>query len=141
MENTTSKPQPISQPESDRYWAGLKNEEIWLQRSVTTGEFQFYPRNFPISDPENGIEGIEWVKVSGEAELFTFAIVYAAPHMGFAGDVPYITALVRLKEGVIIPTNIVGVEPQPQALSIGMLLKPVYEHSEGRQTLLKFTPA
>ena len=125
MTNTTSKPQPVSQPESDRYWAGLKNEEIWLQRSTTTGEFQFYPRNFSISEPENGSEGIEWVKVSGQAELFTYAIVHAAPHMGFVGEVPYITALVRL----------------PEALCIGMLLKPVYEHSDVSQTLLKFTPA
>lgn len=54
MTDTTSKPQPVSQPESDRYWAGLKNEEIWLQRSTKTGEFQFYPRNFSISEPENG---------------------------------------------------------------------------------------
>ena len=119
MTNTTSKPQPLSQPESDRYWAGLKNEEIWLQRSTTTGEFQFYPRNFSISEPENGSEGIEWVKVSGQAELFTYAIVHAAPHMGFVGEVPYITALVRLQEGVIIPTNIVGVDPEPEALCIG----------------------
>ena len=141
MANTTSKPQPVSQPESDRYWVGLKNEEIWLQRSTTTGEFQFYPRNFSISEPENGSEGIEWVKVSGQAELFTFAIVHVAPHMGFNSDVPYITALVRLQEGVIIPTNIVGVDPEPEALCIGMLLKPVYEHSEDGQTLLKFTPA
>ena len=81
------------------------------------------------------------MKVSGQAELFTYAIVHAAPHMGFVVDVPYITALVRLEEGVIIPTNIVGVDPEPEAISIGMLLKPVYEHSEESQTLVKFAPA
>jgi len=140
MKNTTPKPQPVPQPESDRYWAGLKNEEIWLQRSTTTGAFQFYPRNFSLSEPDKGSEGIEWVKVSGAAELFTFAIVHAAPHMGFVGDVPYITALVRLQEGVIVPTNIVGVDLKPEALRIGMSLKAVFEHSEDGQTLLKFTP-
>ena len=60
--------------------------------------------------------------------------------MGFVGDVPYITALVRLQEGVIVPTNIVGVDLEPEALRIGMSLKAVFEHSEGGQTLLKFTP-
>ena len=141
MTNSTPKPQPVSQPESDRYWDGLKNEEIWLQRSKATSEFQFYPRNFSISDPETGEEGIEWVQASGKAELFTFAIVHAAPHMSFVGDVPYITALVQLEEDVIVPTNIVGITPEPESLQIGMALKPVFEHDSDGQTLLKFTPA
>jgi hypothetical protein len=142
-DNVTSrppKPQPVPQPESDRYWEGLKNEEIWLQRSKTTGKFQFYPRAISISDPQGDRE-IEWVRASGAAELFTFAIAHVAPHPGFVGDVPYVTALVKLEEDVIVPTNIVGVDPQPENLQIGMRLKPVYEHNEGGQTLLKFTPA
>ena len=141
MKNATPKPQPVPQPESDRYWEGLKNEEIWLQRSKATSEFQFYPRNFSISDPETGEEGIEWVQASGKAELFTFAIVHAAPHMSFVGDVPYITALVQLEEDVIVPTNIVGITPETESLQIGMALKPVFEHDSDGQTLLKFTPA
>lgn len=141
MTNITPKPQPVSQPESDRYWQGLSSEQIWLQRSKATGKFQFYPRNFSISDPETGADGIEWVQASGKAELFTFAIVHAAPHMGFVGEVPYITALVQLEEDVIVPTNIVGVDPEPENFVIGMALKPVFEHSEGGLTLLKFTPA
>ena len=141
MTNSTPKPQPVSQPESDRYWDGLKNEEIWLQRSKATGKFQFYPRNFSISDPETGEEGIEWGRASGKAEIFTFAIVHAAPHMGFVGEVPYITALVQLEEDVIVPTNIVGVDPEPENLQIGMALKPVFEHNPDGHTLLKFEPA
>ena len=138
--NGAPKPQPVPQPESDRYWEGLKNEEIWLQRSISTGKYQFYPREKSISD-NDGDRKVEWVRASGAAELFTFAIAHIAPHPGFAGDVPYITALVKLEEGVIVPTNIVGVDPEPENLQIGMRLKPVYEHHEDGQTLLKFTPA
>ncbi|MDP6666468.1 MAG: OB-fold domain-containing protein [Dehalococcoidia bacterium] len=138
MTSNTPKPQPVPQPESDRYWEGLKNEEIWLQRSVATGEFQFFPRAISVSDPGGEVE---WVQASGNAELFTFAIAHVPPHPGFAGDVPYITALVKLEEDVIVPTNIVSVDPEPENLQIGMPLKPVYEHNEGGQTLLMFTPA
>ena len=141
MTNKTPKPQPLSQPESDRYWDGLKNEEIWLQRSKATGKFQFYPRQISISDPQSGADGLEWVQASGIAELFTFSIVHAAPHPGFVEDLPYIAALVQLEEDVIVPTNIVGVDPEPEALQIGMALKPVFEHNEGAHTLLKFRPA
>lgn len=138
MTSSTPKPQPVPQPESDRYWDGLKNEEIWLQRSKATGKFQFYPREISLSDPGGELE---WVQASGKAELFTFAIVHAPPHPGFVGDVPYIAAMVQLDEDVIVPTNIVGVEPEPENLQIGMQLRPVFEHSDGGQTLLMFTPA
>lgn len=141
MTSSTPKPQPVPQPESDRYWDGLKNEDIWLQRSKATGKFQFYPREQSISDPASGHDGIEWVQASGNAELFTFAIVHAPPHPGFRDDVPYIAAMVQLEEGVIVPTNIVGVEPEPENLEIGMQLKPVFEHNEGGHTLLMFAPA
>ena len=137
MTNNTSKPQPIPQPESERFWEGLKDEEIWLQRSKSTGDFQFFPRVTSIKDPGGEIE---WVKASGSATIFTFAIVHAAPHPAFANDLPYITALVKLEEGVILPTNIVGVEPDPRNLAVGMPLKPVFEHNDGAHTLLKFTP-
>lgn len=141
MTSSTPKPQPVSQPESDRYWDGLKNEEIWLQRSIATGKYQFYPREISIHDPESGNAGLEWIQASGNAELFTFAIVHAPPHRGFMGDVPYIAAMVQLEEDVIVPTNIVGVAPEPENLQIGMKLKPVFEHHEGEHTLLKFAPA
>ncbi|MDA1279683.1 MAG: OB-fold domain-containing protein [Chloroflexi bacterium] len=138
MTGNTPKPRPVSQPESDRFWEGLKVEEIWLQRSVSDGKFQFYPREISVSDPHSELE---WVQVSGNAELFTYAIVHVAPHPGFAGDVPYVTALVRLEEDVIVPTNIVGIEPEPENLQIGMRLKPVFEHTADGHTLLKFAPA
>lgn len=140
MTSNSPKPQPVPQPESDRYWEGLKNEEIWLQRSVATGEFQFYPRALAIEDADGNRE-IEWVQATGTAELFTFAIAHIAPHPDFAGDVPYITALVKLEEDVIVPTNIVGIDPEPENLQIGMELKPVFEHHERGHTLLMFTPA
>ena len=141
MTNATPKPQPVSQPESDRYWDGLKVGEIWLQRSKKTGEYQFYPRAISIHDPASGPEGVEWVQASGNATLYTFAIVHAAPHPGFVGDLPYVTALVELEEGVIVPTNIVGVDPEPENFQIGMALKPVFDHNENAHTLLKFAPA
>lgn len=129
--------QPITQPESDFYWENLKKEKIFIQRSKDTKNYQFFPRQFSIHNPN---EQLEWVEVSGEAELYTFSIVYVAPHKNFIDDVPYITALVKLKEGVIIPTNIVNVEAKPENLIIGMKLSPVFVHTKNQSTLLKFQP-
>ena len=129
--------QPIAQPESDFYWENLKKEKIFIQRSKDSKRFQFFPRQISINNPN---EKLEWVEVSGEAELYTFSIVYVAPHKNFIDHVPYISALVKLKEGVIIPTNIVNVEPKPENLAIGMKLSPVFIHKNNQPTLLKFEP-
>ena len=84
---------------------------------------------------------IEWVKVSGDSTLFTYAIVYQAPMHSFVDDVPYVNALVKLNEGPIIPSNIVDVEPDPSNFKIGMKLKPVFVNVNKNFTLLKFRPA
>ena len=63
------------------------------------------------------------------------------PHPGFVEDVPYITAIVELEEGPRVPANIVGVEPEPENLTIDMPLKVVYEKITDEITLPKFTPA
>ena len=134
----SNKPKPISQPESDKYWNGLKNNEIWIQKCKTTNNYQFYPRDHCINCT---INDIEWVKVIAEATLFSFAIVFLAPIPVFAEDVPYINALIKLKEGPIIPTNLVNINPDPEKIKIGMKLKPVFEKIDETLTLLKFEPS
>ena len=129
--------QPVAQPESDYYWENLKKEKIFIQRSKITKTYQFFPRQISIHNPN---EELEWVEVTGEAELYTFSIVYAAPHKNFIDNTPYVTALVKLKEGVIIPTNIININPKPENLIIGMKLRPVFVHKKNELTLLKYEP-
>lgn len=129
--------QPVTQPESDYYWENLKNEKIFIQRSKISKKFQFFPRQISIHNPN---EELEWVEVTGEAELYTFSIVYVAPHKNFVDEVPYVTALVKLNEGVLIPTNIINIDPKPENLVIGMKLQPVFIHKKNEITLLKFEP-
>lgn len=130
-----SKPLPVAQPESDRYWEGAREGELWLQRDTKTGQYQFYPRAINTISPG---EPMEWVQASGNGTLFTFAIVHAPPHPAFVADVPYITAIVELEEGPKVPANIVGVEPDPENLEIGMPLKAVYTQASEESTLVNF---
>ena len=132
---TTKRPLPVAQPESDRYWEGAKSGELWLQRDTASGGYQWYPRAINTITPG---APLEWVQASGNGTLFTFAIVHAPPHPGFVDEVPYITAIVELEEGPKVAANLVGVEPEPGNLSIGMAVKAVYtEVSEGC-TLVNF---
>ena len=138
MAEVAVRPEPVSQPESDRYWEGARNGELWLQRDKRTGDYQFYPRGFSLSTPGGELE---WVRASGNARLHTFGIVHVAPHPGFVDELPYVTAIVELEEGVKMAANIVDVEADPSNLSIGMPLKVVFTKISDGYSLPNFRPA
>lgn len=133
-----ARPMPVAQPESDRYWEGARNGELWLQRDTKTGSYQFYPRAINTISPG---APMEWVQASGRGTLFTFAIVHAPPHPAFAEDIPYITAIVELEEGPKVPARIVGIDPEPENLAIGMALQAVYTAASDEYALLEFEVA
>ncbi len=133
-----NKPLPVAQPESDHYWAQAANGELVIQKCTDCGNAQFYPRVFCT---HCGSRSLEWIESSGKATLFTFAIVHAPPHPGFAGDTPYITAIVELEDGVKMPSQVIGIEPEPGNLRIGMELEVVFEKVADTISLPKFRPA
>ena len=133
-----NKPIPVPQVESDFYWEKCKEHELWLRYDNDAQQAYFYPRDIsPITFSRN----TSWVQASGKATLYTYAIVHRAPHPGFVGDVPFVTAMVELEEGPIMPTNIVMDDPTPEKLQIGMPLEVVFEDITDDISLPKFKPA
>lgn len=61
---------------------------------------------------------------SGRATLYSYVISHL-PTPGFSS--PFVLAVVELSEGPRLLTNIVGVEPQPELLSLDMDLEVVFE--------------
>ena len=133
-----NKPIPVPQQESDFYWEKAKEEELWLRYCNDTGQAYFYPRDI---SPYCFSRNTSWIKASGKATLFTYGIVHRAPHPGFAGDVPFVTAIVELEEGPKMATNIVMDDPTPEKLQIGMPLEVTFEHITDAIALPKFKPA
>ena len=133
-----NKPIPVPQVESDVYWQKAKDHELWLRNCNDCGNAYFYPRDI---SPCCFSRNTDWRQASGKATLYTYAIVHRAPHMGFVGDVPFVTAMVELEEGPIMPTNIVIDDPTPENLQIGMALEVVFEDITDDIALPKFKPA
>ena len=131
------KPAPVPQPESDLYWEKAKGKELWLRRCDACDKAYFYPRDIC---PACFSRDTTWVRSSGKGTLHTFAIVHRAPMPAFQGDAPYIVAMVELEDGVRIPTNLVGVEPTPERISVGMAVEVVFEPLTDEITLPKFRP-
>jgi len=138
MTQAYNKPVPVPQQESDVYWEKAKQHELWLRQCNSCGEAYFYPRDI---SPCCFSKDTKWVQASGNASLFTYAIVHRAPHPGYADEVPFVTAIVELEEGPKMPTSIVIDDPTPEKLQVGMALKVVFEDITDTIALPKFVPA
>jgi uncharacterized protein len=131
-------PLPTPQPETDFYWEKAKAHELWLMHCEDCDATYFYPR--PIC-PRCFSRKTHWIQSSGRGTLYAFSIVYRPPTPGFQERVPYVAAMVELEGGARLPTNLVGVEPEPASIHIGMLVELVFEEASDTIALPKFRPA
>ncbi len=131
-------PLPVKQPESDFYWEKAQTRELWLRRCRDCSKPYFYPRDIC---PGCGGRNVEWTQASGRGTLHTFAIVHRAPLPALRDKVPYIVAMIDLEEGPRIPSNLVGVDPDPAAIRIGMPLQADFQDLTPEITLPVFRPA
>lgn len=130
-----TKPLPIPSPESEPFWEACKRHELRLPYCTHCEQFFFYPRKFC---PRCFSWDIEWRTCSGRGTLYTFAIQYRPQMMGFTP--PYVTAIVQLEEGPRLMTNLVGVEPSPEAIRCDMPVEVVWEDASDEITLAHFKP-
>jgi uncharacterized OB-fold protein len=132
------KPLPSPSPETQRYWEGCKRHELWIPYCRPCARSYWYPRDFC---PRCGSRDVEWRKASGKGKLYTYAIHYRAFHPGWNDDVPYVTALIDLEEGVRVFSNLIGVEADPKAIRCEMPVEVVFEDVTPEVTLPKWKPA
>ncbi len=130
------KPLPEFRPETKPYWEASKRHEFILPKSKTTGEFFFYPR--ALSPGDDMTHDIEWVKASGKAKVWTFAIHHMGPTPAYKNEPAYVVALVETAEGTKMMTNIVGCDPKE--VKIGMDVEVVFDDVTPEVTLVKFKP-
>ncbi len=135
-----TKPLPTPDPLTKIYWDSVKAHAMQLQKCADCGQFIFYPRAVC---PGCFSRNLRWTPVSGRGKIYGFTI-----NMGrhpstaaFGADVPYVIALVELEEGPRMMTNIVGVEPSPEHVKVGMDVVVQYDDVTDSITLPKFKPA
>ena len=73
---------------------------------------------------------METVQLAGEGELYVYSIV----HRSFPGvQVPYVSAIVDLAGGGTVKGNLIGIEPSPEKIKMGMPVRVVYRDALGRK--------
>ena len=130
-------PLPVPTPETRPFWEAARRHELCLQRCRTCGAHVFYPR---AACPRCFGADLEWRRVSGRGTLLTFTVVERGQR-GFPLGPPYVIAIVELAEGPRLMTNLVGIEPDPAQIRIGMAVEVVFADVTPEVTLPHFRPA
>lgn len=101
----------VDDPLTAEFFAGAARGEVAIPRCESCGRFVWYPA------PECAACGSKaapvWTVVSGDATLFSWAVVRRAFLPAFEAAVPFVTALVALVEdpAVRLCTYVVDAEP------------------------------
>ena len=129
------RPLPIPTPNSEPFWKGLANHQVKLQQCNDCAAWVFYPRSHC-----NGClsPNLTWTEVTGNGTLYSYTVARRPTAPQFADDIPQLIVVVELNEGVRL--NSVMINVAPEALIIGMAVKPVF-HLQNSATLLYFEPA
>ena len=130
------KPIPAVTPEMKPFFDAAKRRELVVQRCTQCGTHRFPAREICSNCLSRAAE---WVKVAGAGEVFSYNVMHQVYHPGFADEVPYAVAVIKLEEGAKMNSNLVGVKPHD--IKIGMRVQVVFEDISDEVTLPKFAPA
>jgi uncharacterized OB-fold protein len=126
------KPRPLPTPTSLPFWDALDDDRVILQRCGECDAWIYYPRS---RCPECLSDQLVWTQVGGEGVIFTFTVTRQPTVSAFADEVPQIIAVIELTEGVHVTSVIVDAEPEQ--VTVGAAVVPVFEHGDDGRTLLK----
>jgi uncharacterized OB-fold protein len=121
--------------ESDRpFWEAAKRHELVAYKCANCGTFYSQVTSCIACDSPR----MEWARVSGRGQVFTFCIFRQPFHPAWQNDIPYNVAYVKLDEGPLLISNIVGCTNDE--IYVGMPVSVVFEDINEEITLPKFTP-
>ena len=134
-----TKPLPTPDPLTKTFWDSVKAHAMQLQHCGDCQKFIYYPRAVC---PHCGSRKLAWKPVSGKGKGYGFTINMGKhPSVAaFAADAPYVVAVVELDEGPRLMTNLVGVDPDPAKIKVGMDVVVQYDDVTEQITLAKFKP-
>ena len=127
-----NKPLPNINELNQEFWDNCKAGKLSVQHCKACDD-----RRYPASPvcPKCLSADQDWVVVSGKATLESWVDFHRAYWEGFQGDLPYRVCLVRLAEGPVMVSNLVG--PSDNA-AVGAAVEVVFDAVTPDVTLAKF---
>ncbi len=130
-----SKPLPRPNADTQPFWDACRKHELRFQKCLGC-EHVRWPAS--IICPSCYSRETEWIKVSGKGTVYTFTIYHHAFHPSFKEDIPYVAAIIQLKEGPHFLSNIVGCDPD--TVCCDMPVEVTWEDVDETFSLPKFKP-
>lgn len=128
-------PLPEFHVDYQEFWQGCRKRELVIQRCKDCGWYRHYPR--PLC-PRCHSWNMEWAKVSGKGNLWSWAIVTHPIDPVVSDRVPYNVVEIELveQEGLRMISNLIDCEPRD--MYIGMPVEVVFEEVTPEITLPRF---
>jgi uncharacterized OB-fold protein len=103
---------PITEP----FWQAAKEGRLVAPRCAACGHFRLPPTPYC---PECQSRDVEWVELSGRAEVYSFAVVHGFPGLP---DITLVPVVVDLPDapGARLVSNVIDIDPAE--VTIGMQL-------------------
>jgi uncharacterized OB-fold protein len=130
-----AKPVPVVAAWARPFWDAAREGRLILQHCEDCDRVIHYPR---MACPFCSSKNLDWKNASGRGTIYSFTVVESNAPSAFAGDVPYVVAVIRLDEGVQMLTNIV--ESDRDELVCDLPVEVVFEQLNDEFTLPKFRP-
>lgn len=126
---------PVPDEFSDAYWRGANDGELVLPRCAN-GHLSYPPGP---TCPHCGSAALTPTAVDGNGTIYSFTVVRQSADPAFAGELPYVVAMVELdaQPGLRLLTNVVGCDPAD--LEVGTPVEVCFE-SRRAQAVTQFRP-
>lgn len=129
------KPLPRIDPLNQPFWDAARQNRLVVQTCRACGDAHFPPS--PVCPACLSTEQ-EWREASGRGTLESWIEMHRAYWDGFRDALPYSVCLVRLDEGPLLVSNLVG---EAGTAKLGAAVRVVFEAVTETVTLPKFTLA
>jgi uncharacterized OB-fold protein len=126
------KPLPRLDTVNAPFWEAAKQRKLVLQHCPACGDTRFPPG--PVC-PKCLADGQTWIEASGNGTLESWVDMHRAYWDGYKDSLPYRVCLVRLEEGPVLVSNLVG---ETDDVRLGAPVRVVFETVTEEVTLTKF---
>ncbi len=132
-------PYTMSEPLSEPYWAGARQERLVVQQCTQCGTFRMPPAPlcFRCRSKETA-----WVELPGTGTVYASTIVRHPLGRALAEVVPYVSAIIELDgtqgEGARMLANVIDCDPEE--IHIGTQVEIVFDHVNEEMTVARFRP-
>lgn len=131
--STYAKPLPRITPLNQGFWEYARKGHLAVQICDKCGDC-----HFPASPACPSCLSSEqfWRPVSGRGELLSWGVFHRAYWDGFRNDLPYTVCIVRLEEGPMLASNLVGAKEG--TFAVGDPVEVLFDEVTDEVTLPKF---